>query len=95
MQRDKRESHAQGLAIIQQLATVRERQINAQIRLKLRLSEELTDWTIVRQCRIGIRRGRRPMMVAVITRTRLGREMVSTRKKVQAVAKHRDSGENA
>ena len=43
MQCDKGKSHAKGLAIIQQVAVVGERQLNPPIRLKLRLSEESTD----------------------------------------------------
>ena len=35
------------------------------------------------------------MLATVITPVRLAREMVSTRKKVQTLSKHRDKGENA
>ncbi len=94
MQCDKRESHAQGLVVAIQLEAMRERQLNSQIGLKLCLSKETTDWTVVIQCRIEIRRRRRPMMVAVITCVRLEREMVGTREKVQSLAKYRDAGKN-
>ena len=94
MQRDTWENHAQRREIIQQIAALRERQINARISLKLCQSKVATDWAIVHPRCIRIRRGCLSM-VAVITRVPWGREMVSTRKKVQSLAKHGDTGENA
>lgn len=55
MQRDEWMRQTQRLAIVEQLAAVGERLLKEKFRLKLSLSQEGTNWTIVTRRRISFR----------------------------------------
>jgi len=87
MQRVKRESHTQRLAITDQFETVHKRQLNTHISLKLCLSKKFTNEAIVK-IRVRFRWIRCGMLMAVSTRMPLIRDMIGTQKNVQTLPKH-------